>query len=103
MNYKPVIVVLVCINFNKVISSAESSTACETCGKKLLTASAKVNDTAVTMTGSNAIVPLTVVNNPGFELPKTGGFGNWMFPVIGSVLLGAAAFVLLKNRKKEAQ
>ena len=86
-----------------VITSAESSTACETCGAKLLTASAKVNDTAVTMTGSNAIVPLTIVNNPGFELPKTGGYGNWMFPVIGSVLLGAAAFVLLKNRKKEAQ
>lgn len=86
-----------------VITAAEGSTACETCGAKLLTATAKVNDTAVTMTGSNAIVPLTVVNNPGFELPKTGGFGNWMFPAIGSVLLGAAAFVILKNRNKEAQ
>lgn len=86
-----------------VISSAESSTACETCGKKLLTASAKVNDTAVTMTGSNAIVPLTVVNNPSFELPKTGGFGTWMFPAVGALMVGVAVFLILKSHKKGAE
>ena len=84
-----------------VISSAESSTTCETCGKKLLTATAKVNDAAVTMTGSNAIVPLTVVNNPGFELPKTGGYGNWMFPAAGAVMIAAAVVLIATSKKRD--
>ena len=86
-----------------VISSAESSSACTTCGKKLLTATAKVNDAAVTMTGSNAIVPLTVVNNPGFELPKTGGYGNWMFPAAGAVMIAAAVVLIATGKKKSGQ
>ena len=85
------------------ITSAESSSACTTCGKKLLTASAKVNDAAVTMTGSNAIVPLTVVNNPGFELPKTGGYGNWMFPAAGAVMIAAAVVLIATGKKKSGQ
>ena len=32
---------------------------------------------------ANAFAPLTVVNTRGFDLPQTGGFGNWMFPTIG--------------------
>ena len=55
------------------------------------------------MTGNNAIVPLTVMNNKGFVLPKTGGYGTWAYTVGGVLLLGAAAFVVLKSRKKEAQ
>ena len=51
------------------------------------------------MTDSNAIVPLTVVNNPGFDLPKTGSYGTWMFTVGGVMLLGAAAFIVLRSRK----
>ena len=85
-----------------VISTAEDD-ACETCGAKLLTASATVNGEDTTMTGNNAIVPLTVVNNKGFVLPKTGGYGTWVYTVGGVLLLGAAAFVVLKSRKKEAQ
>ena len=81
-----------------VIKTAENS-QCEKCGTKLLTASATVNGKDVTMTDGNAIVPLTVVNNPGFDLPKTGGYGTWMFTVGGVALLGAAAFVVIRSRK----
>ena len=85
-----------------VITTADDD-ACEACGAKLLTASATVNGEDTTMTGNNAIVPLTVMNNKGFVLPKTGGYGTWAYTVGGVLLLGAAAFVVLKSRKKEAQ
>ena len=82
-----------------VIKTAENGT-CEQCGAKLLTASATVNGKDATMTDGNAIVPLTVVNNPGFDLPKTGGYGTWMFTIGGVALLGAAAFIVIRSRKQ---
>lgn len=82
-----------------VITAAESESACDTCGAKLLTASGTVNGDAVDMEDGNAIVPLTVINNPGFDLPKTGGYGTWMFTVGGCMLLGVAAFILVRGRK----
>lgn len=81
-----------------VIKTAENGT-CERCGATLLTASATVNSKDASMTEGNAIVPLTVVNNPGFDLPKTGGYGTWMFTVGGVALLGAAAFIVIRSRK----
>ena len=81
-----------------VIKTAESG-QCEKCGVKLLTASATINDKDVTMSEGNAVVPLTVVNNPGFDLPKTGGYGTWMFTIGGVALLGAAAFIVIRSRK----
>ena len=80
------------------IKTAENG-QCEKCGTKLLTASATVNGKDVTMTDGNAIVPLTVINNPGFDLPKTGGYGVWMYTVGGVLLLGAAAFIVIRSRK----
>ena len=85
-----------------VIKTAENG-QCEKCGAKLLTASATVNGKDVTMTDGNAIVPLTVVNNPGFDLPKTGGYGTWMFTIGGVVLLGAAAFIVIRSRKHKGE
>ena len=81
-----------------VIKTAENG-QCEQCGAKLLTASATVNGKDVTMSDGNAIVPLTVVNNLGFNLPKTGGYGTWMFTIGGVALLGAAAFIVIRSRK----
>ncbi len=80
------------------IKTAENG-QCEKCGAKLLTASATVNGKDASMTDGNAIVPLTVVNNPGFDLPKTGGYGVWMYTVGGVLLLGAAAFIVIRSRK----
>ena len=82
-----------------VITAAEGESACETCGVKLLTASGSVNGDAVDLESGNAIVPLTVINNPGFDLPKTGGYGTWMFSVGGCMLLGVAAFIVVRGRK----
>ena len=82
-----------------VIKTGGSGT-CEQCATKLLTASATVNGKDVTMTDGNAIVPLTVLNNPGFNLPKTGGRGVWMYTVGGVLLLSAAAFIVVKSRKQ---
>lgn len=82
-----------------IITAAEGESACEICGVKLLMASGSVNGDAVDMENGNAIVPLTVINNPGFDLPKTGGYGTWMFTVGGCMLLGVAAFIVVRGRK----
>ena len=87
----------------KVVITTKENGTCEQCGAKLLTASATVNGKDVTMSDGNAIVPLTVINNPGFDLPKTGGYGTWMFPIGGVALLGVAAFIVVKSRKHKSE
>ena len=87
----------------KIIIKTSENGQCEKCGAKLLTASATVNGKDVTMADGNAIVPLTVVNNPGFDLPKTGGYGTWMFTIGGVALLGAAAFIVIRSRKHKGE
>lgn len=82
-----------------VIVAAENENTCETCGAKLLTASGTVNGEPVNLESGNAIVPLTIINNPGFDLPKTGGYGTWMFTVGGCMLLGVAVFIVARGRK----
>ena len=84
----------------KIVITTKENGACEKCGAKLLTASATVNGKDVTMTDGNAVVTLTVVNNPGFDLPRTGGRGVWMYTVGGVLLLGAAAFIVIRSRKQ---
>ena len=83
----------------KIVIKTSENGQCEKCGAKLLTASATVNSKDASMSEGNAIVPLTVVNNPGFDLPKTGGYGTWMFTIGGVALLGAAAFIVIRSRK----
>ena len=85
-----------------VIKTAENG-QCEKCGAKLLTASATANGEPVSMTDANAVVPLRIINNPGFDLPKTGGYGVWMYTVGGVLLLGAAAFIVVKSRKHKSE
>ncbi len=87
----------------KIVITTKENGACEKCGAKLLTTSATVNGKAVSMTDGNAIVPLTVVNNPGFDLPKTGGRGVWLYTVGGVLLLGTAAFIMVKSRKHKGE
>ena len=87
----------------KVVIATKENGVCEQCGAKLLTAAGTVNGKDVSMTDGNAIVPLTVINNPGFDLPKTGGYGTWMFTIGGVALLGAAAFIVVKFRKRNEQ
>ena len=71
----------------------------------LLTASARVDSSDVTMEADgesvNAVVPLTVVNTRGLNLPQTGGHGTWMYGVAGTVLMAAAAIILVSARRKK--
>ena len=90
-----------------VITATESDTFCEICGAAFLTASAAVNGKPVTMlenNGSvNAVVPLTVVNTKGPDLPVTGDNGVWMYGVFGTLLMtAAAAAIILAVKSKKA-
>ena len=87
----------------KIVGITKEDGACERCGAALLTASATVNGEPVSMTDANAVVPLRIINNPGFDLPKTGGYGVWMYTVGGVLLLGAAAFIVVKSRKHKSE
>lgn len=51
---------------------------------------------------SDGTHPETIINKKGFQLPTTGGMGTLLFSVIGVIVMIAAAFILLKGRKKEA-
>ena len=87
------------------IVSGDSEQACEICGKSLKTASAQVNGKDVAMAedrGSiHALVPLTVTNTRGFDLPKTGGRGNLLFYVLGAfAVLTAGVVTALYLRKR---
>lgn len=67
-----------------------------------------VNGEAATMLpdgeSGSAIVPLTVVNTKGFNLPVTGDNGVWMYGVIGVALMAAAAVAIVAvSRKKKTE
>lgn len=68
-------------------------------------ATATVDDKAVTMnsdgTSSFALVPLTVVNNKGFDLPQTGAAGTAIFAIAGIVLVAVAGALLIFRRKTQ--
>ena len=69
------------------------------------TASATVDKNDVTMLedngSANAEVPLTVKNTKGFDLPKTGDHGTWMYSLVGILLMSAAAGVIVLTVKKK--
>ena len=93
-------------NITVDIVSSDSGKVCEICSKALKTATAKVNGKDVAVTEDNgsvsALVPLTVTNTRGFDLPKTGGKGNALIYGLGIVALltagGITAFYLRKRR-----
>ena len=58
------------------------------------------NDSSV-----SAIVPLTVVNAKGFDLPQTGDNGVCMYGVIGILAMAASVgtIVIVCRKKKPAE
>ena len=72
---------------------------------KLMTASATVDGKKVNMVednGSiNAEAPLTVVNTRGFDLPKTGDHGTWMYSIGGVLLMAVAASAMFFALRKK--
>lgn len=76
----------------------------------LLTASATVDGNAVTMLidngSANAEAPLTVINTRGFDLPKTGDNGTWMYTAIGVLLITVSVVTIIiatSKKKKESE
>ena len=75
-----------------------------------LTATATVDGYSATMEAmgdsGNALVPLTVLNTRGFDMPETGGTGTMVTTVLGIVLAGGmltVSIILLFKRKHEMQ
>ena len=50
---------------------------------------------------SDGVYTITVVNNLLYELPHTGGSGIYLFTIGGILLMGAAAWILYKNKCRE--
>lgn len=78
-------------------------TANQPCGS--LTASGTVDGDAVNMESvgdsANALVPLTVLNTRGFDLPKTGGTGTLVTTVCGVLLVsGMIALAVFTTKRK---
>lgn len=48
---------------------------------------------------SSALLPITVVNNTGFDLPQTGAAGTAIFAIAGIVIVAAAGALLIFRRK----
>lgn len=90
------------------ITAQPGTATCSTCEAALLSASAKVNGSDVQMnedsSSVNAIVPLTVTNTKGYDLPKTGGTGTKLFYIFGvlSLMAGSAAIVMGLRKRRNA-
>ena len=52
------------------------------------------------MTEAHAAVPFLVVNTPGFELPKTGSLGTWLFTLGGAAAAGLGTVLLLGRKRR---
>ena len=71
-----------------------------------VTASVDGNAVSMSAVGSSghALVPFSVINTRGFDLPQTGGEGTWLFPTIGLCMLALCVtgiVVLLKKPTAE--
>mgnify|MGYP000866375691 CR=1 FL=1 len=90
------------------ITAQPGTATCSTCEAALLSASAKVNGSDVQMnedsSSVNAIVPLTVTNTKGYDLPKTGGTGTKLFYIFGvlGLMAGSAAIVMGLRKRRNA-
>ena len=71
------------------------------------TVTATVDGNAVTMSAvgssGHALAPFSVINTRGFDLPQTGGTGNWLYPTVGlSMLAVCLTGIVLLLRKRPA-
>lgn len=75
---------------------------------KLLTTSTSIENGGEIVDASGAVKPTkseviigTIANPKGFNLPRTGGAGTWMFTVGGILIMASMIAVFVKLRKKE--
>lgn len=70
-------------------------------GYNLLTAPVKVDFSSAADDTNNFTVAIDVINNAGFELPKTGGFGSVLFIICGTALIGVAIVLFVASGKNK--
>ena len=51
--------------------------------------------------GDLAVLAFGLINQKGFELPRTGGEGTWMYTLGGVALIGVAGLLMVLNNKKK--
>lgn len=76
-----------------IIDADEDGNATYTLGGKKLTEFEGIAD--------GSVATATIENSKGFNLPKTGGAGTWMFAVGGILIMAGMATAFVKLRKKE--
>ena len=62
----------------------------------MINGSARTGDIA----SANAIVKMSVVNNKGFLLPKTGGSGLYLITILGVLAVGCGCYCMSRKSKK---
>lgn len=86
-------VVIVITPSTKANEAAEGVVSATVDGKKVTMNADNGNDTA--------IVPLTVVNSKGFDLPATGGRGIALFTIAGIAIVAAAGSLLFMRKRSK--
>lgn len=76
-----------------IIDADEDGNATYTLGGKKLDTFEDIAD--------GSVATATIENNKGFNLPRTGGAGTWMFAVGGILIMAGMATAFVKLRKKE--
>lgn len=76
-----------------IIDADEDGNATYTLGGKKLTEFEGIAD--------GSVATATIENSKGFNLPRTGGAGTWMFAVGGILIMAGMATAFVKLRKKE--
>ena len=60
-----------------------------------------MQDDVLNVGAGTALIPITVVNNSGFDLPQTGAAGTAVFAIAGIVLVAVAGALLIFRRKTQ--
>lgn len=60
-----------------------------------------MQDDVLNVGAGTALIPITVVNNSGFDLPQTGAAGTAIFAIAGIVLVAVAGALLIFRRKTQ--
>ncbi len=87
----------------KITRTEDTASATIQNGSKTTTVT-MTEDTLNSENSGTALVPLTVVNNKGFDLPQTGAAGTALFAIVGIVLAAVAGgllFFLKRSPKRK--
>ena len=87
-------------NSHKKMIEMNGERACATVDGKATNMS---TDTVKNVQSANARVDMTVVNTPGFTLPKTGGTGTILFTLAGCATAFAGIVIATKKSKKQEE